>query len=288
MAVSVFELFKIGIGPSSSHTVGPMRAARTFVRRLEAASQLSAVAELQVMLYGSLAHTGRGHGTDKAIVLGLLGDEPDSIDPDTIDGKLETVRDRGTLQLPGGPEIPFREKAQLFFNKRESLPYHPNGMRFLALDANGDKLMERDYYSVGGGFVVNQDEAKADRIVKDTTAVPYPFTTTAELRQQCTDHNLTISDIMWANEGAWRSREEIRAGLLAIHEAMQGCIERGCHSPGVLPGGLKVKRRAPTLYQALKKRVPTPGEASLGALDWVNLFALAVNEENAAGGRVVT
>jgi L-serine dehydratase len=288
MAVSVFELFKIGIGPSSSHTVGPMRASRTFLRRLDEAGLLQRVGAVQVTLYGSLAHTGRGHGTDKAIILGLLGDEPDTVDPDTIAGKLEAVRESGRLTLADGPDIGFAEKAHLRFNKRESLPHHPNGMRFLALDAAGERLAERDYYSVGGGFVVNHDEAAADRIVPDTTDVPHPFATMAQLRAQCEEHGLSISEIMWANERTWRSEEEIRAGLLNIHGAMQGCIDRGCRSPGVLPGGLKVKRRAPTLYRALKKRIPTPGEASLGALDWVNLFALAVNEENAAGGRVVT
>ena len=288
MAVSVFELFKIGIGPSSSHTVGPMRAARTFVRHLEAQDRLSSVARLKATLYGSLAHTGRGHGTDKAVILGFLGDEPDTIDPDTIDGKLAAVRETGRLPLPGGPELTFREKQDLLFNKRESLPYHPNGMRFMAFDAEGERIAERDYYSVGGGFVVNHDAAAADRIVRDDTPLPYPFTTARELRERCNDAGLSISQVMMANEQAWRSENDVREGLLTIHRAMQSCIERGCHSPGVLPGGLKVKRRAPALYSALKKRLPTPGEASLGALDWVNLFALAVNEENAAGGRVVT
>ncbi|MEE4174230.1 MAG: L-serine ammonia-lyase [Xanthomonadales bacterium] len=288
MAVSVFELFKIGIGPSSSHTVGPMRAARTFVRQLDSQDRLGAVARVKVTLYGSLAHTGRGHGTDKAVILGLLGDAPDTIDPDTIEGKLAAVRESGRLTLPDGPQLKFREKQDLVFNKRESLPYHPNGMRFMAFDGEGTRIAERDYYSVGGGFVVNHDAAAADRIVRDDRPLPYPFETARELRERCNDSGLSISQVMMANEQAWRSREEVREGLLTIHRAMQSCIERGCHSPGVLPGGLKVKRRAPTLYTALKKRVPTPGEASLGALDWVNLYALAVNEENAAGGRVVT
>ncbi len=288
MAVSVFELFKIGIGPSSSHTVGPMRAARTFVRRLEEGGLLDRVHRVQVTLYGSLAHTGRGHGTDKAVILGLGGDAPDSVDPDTIEAKLEAVRGAGRLLLADGPDIAFREKEDLRFNKRESMPYHPNGMRFRAWDEAQELLMERDYYSVGGGFVVNHGEAAADRIVKDETDLPYPFTTARELREQCEHHGLGISELMLANEQAWRSEAEVRAGLLTIHAAMRGCIERGCNSPGVLPGGLQVKRRAPALLKALEERRPTPGEASLGALDWVNLFALAVNEENAAGGRVVT
>ncbi len=288
MSVSVFELFKVGIGPSSSHTVGPMRAARTFVRRLDENGLLARVARLETTLHGSLAHTGRGHGTDKAIILGLLGDEPDSIDPDSIDSKLAAVRDAGRLALHQGPEIAFDEKADLRFNKRESMPYHPNGMRFKAFDEQGELLLVRDYYSVGGGFVVNEDEAAADRIVRDQTPVPYPFTTARELRAQCAAHDLRIAEVMLANEQAWRSAAEVRERLLAIHETMKLCIKRGCESPGVLPGGLQVKRRAPGLYQALQAREPTPGEASLGALDWVNLFALAVNEENAAGGRVVT
>jgi len=288
MAVSVFELFKIGIGPSSSHTVGPMRAARTFVQRLAEQDLLERVAGVHVTLYGSLAHTGRGHGTDRAVILGLLGEAPDTVDPDSIEAKVEAVREAGRLALPDGPEIEFREKQHLRFNKRESMPYHSNGMRFRAVDSSGERLAERDYYSVGGGFVVNQDEAAADRIVRDETDLPHPFSTARELRAQCEQHGLRIAEVMMANEKAWRSEAEVRAGLLRIHEAMQGCIERGCNSPGELPGGLRVKRRAPTLLQALNERRPTPGEASLGALDWVNLFALAVNEENAAGGRVVT
>lgn len=288
MAVSVFELFKIGIGPSSSHTVGPMRAARTFVQRLADDDRLAATARIEVTLYGSLAHTGRGHGTDKAIILGFLGEAPDTVDPDAIEALVAGVRDSGRLQIPDGPELDFREKRDLRFNKRESLPYHSNGMRFRAFDAAGERIAERDYYSVGGGFVVNHDAAAADRIVRDERRLPYPFTTARELREQCDRHGLRVSELMWANEQSWRGEAEVRSGLRAILEAMQGCIERGCQSPGVLPGGLKVQRRAPALFEALEKRMPTPGEASLGALDWVNLYALAVNEENAAGGRVVT
>lgn len=288
MSVSVFELFKIGIGPSSSHTVGPMRAARTFVQRLEENGVMSRVTRLETTLHGSLAHTGRGHGTDKAIILGLLGDQPDTVDPDTIEEKLAAVRDAGKLVLLNGPAIDFREKTDLRFNKRESMRYHPNGMRFKAFDESDELLLSRDYYSVGGGFVVNEDEAAADRIVRDRTPVPYPFSTAREMRAQCEQHGLRIAQLMMANELAWRDEAEVRLKLLTIHEAMQACIKRGCESPGTLPGGLKVKRRAPALYQSLQAREPSPGEASLGALDWINLFALAVNEENAAGGRVVT
>ncbi|MEJ2534408.1 MAG: L-serine ammonia-lyase [Gammaproteobacteria bacterium] len=288
MSVSVFELFKIGIGPSSSHTVGPMRAARTFLLRAAAAGRLEGATRLRATLYGSLAHTGRGHGTDRAVILGLLGEEPDRVDPDRIDELLRTVDESGRVTLHGGPEIRFDAGKDLRFNKRESLPHHPNGMRFALLDAAGETIFERDYYSVGGGFVVNHDEAAQDRIVADRTRLPHPFGTAAELRARCEEQGLRIGELMMANERAWRSEEEIRAGLLEIHAAMQACIDRGCHSEGVLPGGLKVRRRAPRLFQALADRQAVNGEDSLHVLDWVNLFALAVNEENAAGGRVVT
>ncbi len=288
MAVSVFELFKIGIGPSSSHTVGPMRAARTFVTRLVESGKLESTARIRVRLYGSLAHTGRGHGTDKAVILGLLGEEPDTVDPDAIDGLLAGVAGTGRIVLAGTREIEFTDKRDLEFRKRESLPFHPNGMRFTAYDAAGETLRERDFYSVGGGFVVNHDEAAEDRIVADETELPYPFATAAELVTQCREHDLRIGELMLANEAAWREPDEVREGLLAIHAAMRACIDRGCHSPGELPGPLGVKRRAPKLFQDLADRQATEADDSLNTLDWVNLFALAVNEENAAGGRVVT
>lgn len=288
MAVSVFELFKIGIGPSSSHTVGPMLASHTFVERLKQSDVLPGVKGLHVTLFGSLAHTGRGHGTDKAIILGLMGDLPDKIDPDTIDAKLEAVAAKGGLSLGGEQPIEFNAKTDLYFNKQESLPYHPNGMRFEARDASGTPVAERDFYSVGGGFVVNHDNAVEDRIVHDETRVPYPFKNAAQLLEQCTSNDLRIVDLMLANECQWRERDEVVSGLLEIHQAMRNCIIRGCNSPGVLPGGLKVKRRAPQLYQTLMAADADNKDDSLHILDWVNLFALAVNEENAAGGRVVT
>jgi L-serine dehydratase len=285
MAVSVFQLFKVGIGPSSSHTVGPMRAARTFVTRLDEAGKLERVAQLDITLYGSLAHTGRGHGTDKAVVLGLAGEEPDRVDPDRIPDLLAVVEAEATIVLGGKHAVPFAAKEHLKFNKRDKLPYHSNGMRFRALDAAGETLLERHYYSVGGGFVVNHDEAARDRIVRDETPLPYPFATANELMSLCREHGLRVSDLMLANEQSWRSADEVRAGLLEIWAAMQACIERGCRSPGELPGGLRVKRRAPDLLQ----RLEAGGSSDpLDTLDWVNLFALAVNEEIAAGGRVVT
>ncbi|MFB3079409.1 MAG: L-serine ammonia-lyase [Lysobacterales bacterium] len=286
MAVSVFDLFKIGIGPSSSHTVGPMKAACTFARRLESLGLLEKTSRIRTTLYGSLAHTGRGHGTDRAVMLGLQGALPDRIDPDSIDAALEVIRSKGELLLIGSHAIRFREKEDLLFNKREVLPHHPNGMRFEALDKAGSVVESRDYYSVGGGFVVNQDNAAQDRIVTDKTVLPYPFSTADELLAQCEQHELRISDLMMANEQTWRSQDQIYQNLKEIWNAMSGCMERGYHQQGVLPGGLKVERRTPQLYRQLSEQ--TGSEDPLTILDWVNLFALSVNEENAAGGRVVT
>ncbi len=286
MAVSVFDLFKIGIGPSSSHTVGPMKAACLFVTRLDENGLLQSVDRLQVTLFGSLAHTGRGHGTDKAVMLGLEGEMPDRIDPDVIDSRLAAIREGESINLKGDHRIGFVEKSDLKFNKRERLPHHPNGMRFEAFDASGESLLVREYYSVGGGFVVNLDEAAKDRIVKDRTELPYPFSTGDELLALCAKHDLRIAEIIMANEQVWRRKKEIRAGLKKIWNAMEACMERGFRQDGVLPGGLKVQRRAPRLYAQLTAQSNNVDD--LATLDWVNLFALAVNEENAAGGRVVT
>ncbi len=288
MAVSVFDLFKIGIGPSSSHTVGPMRAARRFLERLREQHLLAAAARIRCELYGSLALTGRGHGTDKAVILGLLGETPDGIDPDRIPALLEAVRSRRQIELLGERAIAFGEKRDLLFNKREKLPLHPNGMRFTAFDGEGRVLLSRDYYSVGGGFVLNPDEAAADRIVPDQTPLPYPFRSAEELLALCQREGLTIARLMRANERVWRSDAEIDAGLLRIWQAMQDCVARGIRSEGVLPGGLKVRRRAPLMHRELLARPERSLSDPLTILDWVNLYALAVNEENAAGGRVVT
>jgi len=289
MAVSVFDLFKIGIGPSSSHTVGPMRAAARFVTRwLEEAGTLDRVARVRAELFGSLALTGRGHGTDKAVLMGLEGEWPDRIDPDGIPGKLARIRGEKVLHLLGKHAIGFDEKTDLIFNKRQKLPFHPNGMRFAAFDADGNELAARDYYSVGGGFVVNQDDASHDRIVADTTVLPYPFASGEELLARCAENNITIAELMFANERVWRSDAEITAGLRAIWNAMQDCVARGTRNAGTLPGGLHVARRAPTLHDDLSERPEAAMRDPLTVLDWVNLYALAVNEENAAGGRVVT
>ena len=289
MAVSVFDLFKIGIGPSSSHTVGPMRAAARFVGRwLDEAGQLGECARIRVELFGSLALTGRGHGSDKAILMGLEGHWPNEINPDLIPASLERIRGGRELMLLGRHRIAFDEKSDLVFNKRQKLPFHSNGMRFIAFGADGRELAMREYYSVGGGFVVNQDEAAEDRIVADTTPLPFPFHTGDELLALCAAQRMSIAEVMLANEGVWRSAEDTRAGLLEIWAAMQDCVARGIRQEGVLPGGLKVPRRAPAMYQDLSSRPEAAMKDPLTVLDWVNLYALAVNEENAAGGRVVT
>jgi len=285
MAVSIFDLFKIGIGPSSSHTVGPMRAASIFALRLEQADVLSKVSRIQVELFGSLGHTGRGHGTDRAILLGLEGEVPDQVDPDTIVERMAALENGAALKVGGTQEIPLNLKKDLVFHKRQTLPYHPNGMRFLAFDAEGQELLRKEYYSVGGGFVINTDEAASDRIVADTSQVRYPFSSCDELIAICQAEGLRIADVMLANEQTWRSEAEIREGVLEIWAAMQACVERGVATEGVLPGSLKVTRRAPKLYQKLQNREELD---NLDQLDWINLYALAVNEENAAGGRVVT
>ncbi|HEX5694069.1 MAG TPA: serine dehydratase beta chain, partial [Arenimonas sp.] len=252
MAVSVFDLFKIGIGPSSSHTVGPMRAAARFVSHwLEENGDLERTARVRAEVFGSLALTGRGHGTDKAVLMGLEGHWPNEIDPDVIPAALERIRGEKKLRLLGKREIAFDEKHDLIMNKRQKLPFHTNGMRFTAFDAAGEQIATRDYYSVGGGFVVNQDEAAEDRIVADTTDLPYPFHSGAELLQQCETHGLSIAALMFANEHAWRSATEIRDGLRELWTAMQNCVQRGIRETGTLPGGLHVARRAPALHAEL-------------------------------------
>jgi L-serine dehydratase len=288
MAVSVFDLFKIGIGPSSSHTVGPMRAARLFALRLEQEGLLPRVAGVRAELYGSLGATGKGHGSDKAVLLGLEGDEPAGIDVDAIEGRLVAIRADGHIALLGRHRVRFVEREDLLFYTR-ALPFHANGLRFIARGADGQELAARTYYSVGGGFVVSEelaaDGAAAKRIAPDTTILPLPFHSGAELLVQCQAHGLSIAGVMRANERHWRSDADIDAGLLAIWQVMQSCVARGLATDGVLPGGLKVRRRAAEWHRKLAAR---GGDDPLALLDWVNLWALAVNEENAAGGRVVT
>jgi L-serine dehydratase len=289
MSISVFDLFTIGIGPSSSHTVGPMRAARRFAEQLAADGVLDGTARVAVELFGSLAATGRGHGTDRAILLGLEGETPEGVDPDRMGPRVAAIRAGGELALLGRHPVRFNEGTDLVFNHRDLLPAHSNGMRFTAFDAHGAQLEQRVYYSVGGGFVVNEGATGADRVVADSTPVAHPFHSGEELLQLSEATGLAIWELMLNNERAWRSDEEIRSGLLRIWAAMQACVERGCRQTGVLPGGLKVPRRAPALHQDLIARAASGEDPDpLILLDWVNLFALAVNEENAAGGRVVT
>ena len=288
MAISVFELFKIGIGPSSSHTVGPMRAALRFATGLKERGLLANTEAVKAELYGSLGATGKGHGSDKAVLLGLQGEAPDLVDTDTVPGKLERIRSTGRISLLGEKEIRFVESEHLLLYKRQSLPYHPNGMRFTAYDAAGVEILNKVYYSVGGGFVVNEEAAGADRIVPDTTVLRYPFRSAAQLLALCKENRISISQLMLENEKAWRPEEETRAGLLKIWQVMQECVRRGCEREGTLPGGLKVGRRAAELYRKLSSQPEASLRDPLTTLDWVNLYALAVNEENAAGGRVVT
>lgn len=288
MAISVFDIFKIGIGPSSSHTVGPMRAAMTFANNLEQQGLIAKVQKLRVELFGSLGATGKGHGTDKAVLLGLEGEAPDIIDPEVIPQRLAAIRNNETIRLLQRYPVPFDEKSDLLF-QRKILPYHSNGMRFSAFDATGAELKQADYYSVGGGFVVTDTVAATDRLSNDDTCLPYPFKTGATMLKLCTTHHKTISELMLSNERAWLNEEQIRANLLHIWRVMQACVERGLHQEGVLPGGMKVRRRAANLYRQLSGEIPrqTPN-MPVGTMEWVNLFALAVSEENAAGGRVVT
>jgi L-serine dehydratase len=289
MAVSVFDLFKIGIGPSSSHTVGPMRAARMFALQLRDEGNLERLARLKVELFGSLGATGKGHGSDKAVLLGLMGETPEGVDVETIPARVSRWLTEGRVAVLGQREVLFRESEQLVLHKCRSLPFHPNGMRFTAWDGDGVELTVRVYYSVGGGFVVNESAAPGESPVRpDETPLRFPFRTAVELLEHCERERLAISSVMLENEKAWRPEAEIRSGLLRIWEVMQGCVKRGYTTPGILPGGLKVERRAAKLYARLLSRPEAGLTNPLTVLDWVNLYALAVNEENAAGGRVVT
>jgi L-serine dehydratase len=308
---SLFELFKIGIGPSSSHTVGPMRAALRFARQLESSGLLPRTAIVNVDLYGSLALTGMGHGTDRAVLLGLLGEAPESIDPATVESRITTIRSTGTLQLNGSLPIPFAQAANLRFRRNQMYPdpaivSHPNGLRFTALDHSGDVLAEEVFYSIGGGFIVSEAERTSESLTSART-VPYPFRSAAELLSTAQQHSLTISDLLLANEVALLDdpktiinrpkpaanlqqrnpspEETIRTSILAIWEQMRHCTERGIIAEGILPGGLNVRRRA----HRLADRLNTIGSKDpLAPIDWVTVYAMAVNEENAAGGRVVT
>ncbi len=282
LRTSVFEIFKIGIGPSSSHTVGPMRAAGDFVSVLGSQSTLSSVKRVEVELFGSLALTGKGHGTDRAILLGLCGETPDRIDPETIEPRLATIRRIHTLPLRGVHPIGFDESRDLLFHKDQTLPGHSNAMRFRAFDAQGAELAQQVYYSIGGGFVVREGEAPSAGSAKP---VPYPFGSADELLRISEERGLAIWEVALENEKTWHQEYDIREYLRRIWNVMQGCVKRGLRTEGILPGGLKVRRRAPNLA----KKLQAGGSSDpLAPMDWVNVYAMAVNEENAAGGRVVT
>jgi L-serine dehydratase len=284
VAISVFDLFSIGIGPSSSHTVGPMRAARMFARRLRNEELLDSVASVRVELYGSLGATGHGHGTPKAVLLGLEGASPRTVDVERADDRVAAIRESGRLNLLDEREIAFSFDDDLVLHRRKALPYHANGMTLWAYDASGAELLTRTYYSVGGGFVVDEEAVGADRIKLDDTVLKYPFRTGDELLRLTRETGLSISALMLENELSWRTEEEIRAGLLEIWRVMKACVARGMSREGILPGGLKVRRRAATTARKLRSE----GAPATLAMEWITLYAMAVNEENAAGGRVVT
>jgi L-serine dehydratase len=286
--ISVFDIFKIGIGPSSSHTVGPMRAAKRFAERLEADGTLDKTAGVKIELFGSLGFTGKGHGSDRAVVLGLEGEDPATVDVDSIAGRIAKVIETKRIKLLKRHEVSLDPADQLLFHRREKLPLHSNGMRFTARDSGGAVIVERIYYSIGGGFVVDHAGVPADGSTPaDQIVVPYPFNSGNELLQHASEHGMAFSSLMLENEKAHLPEAEVRSRVLAIWLAMDACVKRGCEKEGILPGGLKVKRRAAALHRRLKSD-PAGASDPLVIMDWVNLFALAVNEENAAGGRVVT
>ena len=292
MAVSAFDLFKIGIGPSSSHTVGPMRAALLFAQGLERDGLLPQVASVRVELYGSLGATGKGHGTDKGVMLGLLGQAPDTVDPTAIAGLLQTVRSTKSLSILGHFPVPFIEKEHILFYRREAMAEHPNGMKFHAFDAGGSTLRESRYLSVGGGFVVTAG-APNSQIIAAHDQLPFPFRTGRELMDMCHAESCSVAQLMMRNELVWRTQPEVDSALDRIWQVMQDCVSRGCginypEADGDLPGPLKVRRRAPELHRSLTLRAERTLSDPLSVMDWVNLYAIAVNEENAAGGRVVT
>jgi L-serine dehydratase len=291
MAVSVFDLFKVGIGPSSSHTVGPMRAALLFAEALEREGLAAQVVSLRVELYGSLGATGKGHGTDRGVMFGLSGEAPDTIDPATLGPRLATIRESGTLQLLGRYPVRFNEREHIVFY-RQALPEHPNGLKLYARDAAAEVLRASTYLSVGGGFVVTANAPNA-KVLAAAEQLPNPFTSGDELLALCELKQQNIAELMWDNERVWRGDAAIHDGLLKIWGVMQACVSRGCgiDNPDAdqeLPGPFHVRRRAPQLYRALRENPEAALRDPLSMVDWINLYAIAVNEENAAGGRVVT
>jgi len=288
MAISVFDLFKIGIGPSSSHTIGPMIAARKFILSIEESNQLKRVTRIKSEMYGSLGATGRAHGTPKAIILGLEGEQPEKVDATLITKRIEKIYSAGRINLLGKYTINYNGKTDLKLYRKKSLPFHPNGMIFSAFDESGKELVQKTYYSVGGGFVVDDSNENENYIAEDQTEITYPYDTAVELLEYCKTKSLKISDVMMENESAWRPENKIREGLLSLWSVMQECVNNGIANKGVLPGGLNVQRRANKLHEQLKKKSDKEPDDPLAILDWVTLYALATNEENAGGGRVVT
>ena len=285
MTISIFDLFSIGIGPSSSHTVGPMKAAYEFVHSLKETKKLEKVSRVLIQLYGSLALTGKGHGTDVAILNGLEGKWPKTVEPDLVVKRAKEITTMQQLILAGTHSIIFNETKDLLLHQKELLPCHTNGMRFSAFDSDGSLIFSQVYYSIGGGFIVKEEQYGRDL---PTSPVPYPFRSANDLLQSCRQHNLTIAEIMLANEQALHPEKNVRADILEIVSVMEACIEKGCRTPGYLPGGLHVKRRAPEVYAKLtEKGIPKPSQDT-DVMHWLNIYAMAVNEENAAGGRVVT
>ncbi len=288
MHISILELFSIGIGPSSSHTVGPMKAACAFVEELMQSDNSSRVASVRCDLYGSLAATGKGHGTGIAIIFGFMGDMPDTVEVSTMDQRMEDLKASKKLTLPGGKIVDFVESEHIDYKRLKPLPLHPNGMHFYAADADGQVLAEEVYYSLGGGFISTEKDLKADAPILTPIETPHPFDTGDDLLEQCEGMNCSVAELMMANENSIRPEKETRKMLDKIWETMQECVRNGISNSGVLPGGLKVKRRAKKLHEQLLMRGEALIADPLSILDWVGLYALAVNEENAGGGRVVT
>ncbi len=288
MAVSIFDIFTIGVGPSSSHTVGPMRAARRFACRLESEGMLDRTARVLVQLFGSLGATGKGHGSDRAVLMGLEGETPEEVDPGRIGPRVAEIESTRRIRLLGRDAIDFNPREDLLFHRTKRLPLHSNGMQCTAFGRDGTVLLDRRYYSVGGGFVADDDGSGQLALKQDSTAVRFPFETGEQLLQVARENNLAIWQVVLENEKAWRHEAEVRGGIDRIWRAFQECVKRGISTEGELPGGLKVRRRAPALHRSLSSRMEAAYKDPTAVLDWVSMYALAVNEENAAGGRVVT
>lgn len=288
MPLSLFQIFSVGIGPSSSHTVGPMRAARQFIQDIETNGRLDEIANIRIELFGSLAMTGEGHGTDIAVLLGLEGEKPELCDPSSVQHRISFILSNCTINLLSKRTISFHKETDLIFHKGRRLPYHSNAMRFKAFDEYGAELYKQIFYSVGGGFILDHEQIFATSEPEKSCTVPYPFTSAEQMLEIGKREGKSIAEIMWENEKTWRSEEEIRSGILHIWEVMKDSVTRGCNTEGMLPGGLEIKRRAPAFLRRLEeKKEEIPKDPSL-VLDWISVYALAVNEENAAGGRIVT